>query len=195
MYENDVENDPYAFGEDTRKEYEQAGSNLLTVPEGARPLKGGNGFRWSEYLQLVDLEFETPGVNEPEKQGDVTFLLHYTFEVTPESVQDEVPSPNIGKRIHLRSRYNMGAYRRARENNTGFQKGQAAMTQMSNALVKRFLDALELDTDLGMTPKLLATTYKGDLVGQKIWGLIKQAVGKGQDRAQDEIIDFISDEV
>lgn len=190
--------DPYALGEESRKEYESAGSNLLIVPDEARTINGKKfqGFQWPELCQIKEIEFKDPGLETPEVPGDTTFLVQVTLEVSPESeVAEGVPSPNPGKRVYARMRYNLGAFKRAKQNGTGFGTGQAAMTQMSNAMMKEFLGALGMETDLGLTPRVVVFDYRDQIIGQKVYTKVKQGVSKGQDRKQTDVAGFITQDV
>ncbi len=190
--------DPYALGEDARKEYEQAGSNLLIEPDSARTINGKKfqGVQWPELCQVKEIEFKEPGLENPETPGDTTFLIQLTLEVAPESeVAEGEPSPNPGKRVYARMRYNLSSFKRAKANNTGFSKGQAAMTQMSNAMMREFLGALGMETDLGLTPRVVAFDYRDQIVGQKVYAKIKQGLSKGQDRKQTDVAGFLPSEV
>ena len=135
-------------------------------------------------------------MSTPEKPGDTTFVIQVALEVCPESeVAEGVPTPNNGKRVYARMRYNLSSFKRAKANNTGFQGGQAAMTQMSNAMMKEFLGALGMETDLGLTPRTVVFDYRDQIVGQKVYTKIKQGVSKGQDRKQTDVVGFITEEV
>ena len=194
----DEDQDPYAFGPDARKEYEQAGSNLLLEPESARTINGKKfqGVQWSELCQIKSIEFKEPGCNTPEEAGDTTFLIELALEVAPESeTAEDEPTQNSGSRVYARLRYNLGAYKRAKQNGTGFKNGQAAMTQMSNATMKDLLASLGMETDLGLTPRVLATQYRDQIIGQKVYTKIRQGLSKGQDRKQTEVVGFIPQDV
>lgn len=196
MYDEDQ--DPYAFSPDARKDYEQAGSNLLIEPDSARTINGKKfvGVGWPELCQIKEISFEEPGVNTPEVAGDVTFLVQLALEIAPESeVAEGEPTENAGRRVYARLRYNLGAYKRAKQNGTGFQNGQAAMTQMSNAMMKDLLTSLGMDIELGLTPRVLVNEYREQIIGQKVYTKIRQGLGKGQDKKSIEVTGFIPQDV
>lgn len=192
MY-SDETTDPYAFGEDAREEYENAGSRLLLVPEGARTLRNGSHV-WTELVQIVDVEFREgeKALKNPEEKGDVCFALNFTFDVDPTSQVDGVPTRNPGKRFYTTCRYNLSAWKREKAKGGSFAKGHANMTQRANILVKSFLNALGMSLDLGLSPKRLVDE-KEAFIGQKVWAKIQQS-GKGADFESVEATGFISEE-
>jgi hypothetical protein len=66
---------------------------------------------------------------------------------------------------------------------------------MSNAMMKEFLGALGMETDLGLTPRVVVFDYREQIVGQKVYAKIKQGTSKGQDRKQTDVVGFIPQEV
>lgn len=184
--------DPYSFGEEARAEYEAAGSRLLRVPETAGTTKDG-GRVWAEYAQLVNVEFDEKGLQNPERPDDVTFTMRYVFEIAPESQVDGNPTQNSGLRVHARQRYNLSAWKREKARGGDFRKGQAAMTQISNGFTKSLLNALDMDTDLGLTPKKIADEREA-FIGQKVWIKIKQGPRKDNPSLKsEEVTGFIAE--
>jgi hypothetical protein len=196
------ENDPYAFGEEARKAYDQAGTSLLMPPDTARTRgKDSHGeplwYHWNEEVTITSVEFKAPipGNFKPEKDGDVTCILTFGLTISPTSQQDGSKSPNVNRKLTANARYNFSAYKREANGGGDFSKGHAAMTQMSNALVKSLLRALEYDPELGMRPKILAETYRENLIGKRVWVAVKQGRKNEDDQKRVDVDRFVPERV
>ena len=195
--------DPYRFGEEARAAYDVAGTSLFTVPSSARAGRArdasGNPFMhfWNEEMTIVGLDFKAPipGNFKPEQNGDVTCILTFTLEVSPTSQQDGEATKNKGRKVTANARYNFSAFKREVANGGNFSRGHAAMTQMSNTLVKSLLRALEYDTELGLNPKAMAEAYRQDCIGKRVWATIKQGRKTESDSPRVDVERFVQERV
>lgn len=196
-------NDPYSFGQEARAAYDVAGTALFQVPASARPgrAKASNGqpltHYWNEEMTIVGVDFKAPipGQFKPEMPNDVTCILTFALEVSPTSQQDGDPTLNKNRKLSANARYNFSAYSREAQNGGDFSRGHAAMTQMSNTLVKSLLRALEYDEKLGMTPKALAEAYKHNFIGKRVWATIKQGRKTEADPVRVDVERFVPERV
>lgn len=189
----------HGFSPEARSAYDAAAKNLMTVPEvgvKTRPTKKkdvhGNVIQsstWIELLQLQKLYYESPGVAAPAFEDDSTGMIVAEFIVDPESEQEGEPSPNAGRPITVRMRYNYDAFER------DAQKGQGAMTRMSIRLFRSLLIALGQDEDLGFDPgpQGFCADYAPELVGEKIWGTVRQGPDR-ENEMRDEVVRFETEE-
>lgn len=167
---------PYAFGESTKKAYEEAGSFFLSIPEGALPkikrVKVGNEkipkdhLQWNEHLILSDLTWEEPGPSfilaEP---SDVTFALRFEWTVTPESQFLGNPSINQGRKVFENLNFNIPQAEREPRSSIGFQ------TNIAGGKLKQIMKALSLGTDIE-GPKAFFDLYRDSIIGMKVWALM-----------------------
>jgi len=167
---------PYAFGESTKKAYEEAGSFFLSIPEGALPkikrVKVGSEkipkdhLQWNEHLVLSDLTWDEPGpgfiLSEP---SDVTFALRFEWTVTPESQFLGNPSINQGRKVFENLNFNIPHAEREPRSSIGFQ------TNIAGGKLKQIMKALSLDTAIE-GPKAFFDLYRDSIIGMKVWALM-----------------------
>jgi len=188
--------DPYSVGENEREAYDQAGSrNLIPPKSAARTTKVVKGVlqtttRWTELVQITDIQFKEPGFKEPDEPGDKTFSLNVHFKVMNDSEQDGLPSPNRGRGFVEFLSFNIPAFRRAAGESP---KGQAWITARGFALLKSLLKSLNMDEDLGRTPRAFAEEAKGEFIGTKAFASIELFKKDETSDERQQIVKFISD--
>jgi len=180
---------PYAFGTETKKAYEEAGSFMLSVPENALPkIKkvkvGGEKIpkdhkQWNEYLVLNDLKWDEPGpdfiVEDP---SDVTFSLKFVWKVAPESQHLGTPTINKDRFIFENLNFNIPAAERNPKSSFAMQ------TNIAAGRLKAVIKALSLDSNIE-GPKAFFDLYRDSIVGSKLWALIDHGPDKNDvDRQQ-----------
>lgn len=178
---------PYVTDPRFRQLYDQLGSRTLAVPMSARTTR--NGARtWTELFSLTKLAVERPGVKKPDLEGDDTYNVAVTLKVKPESAQDDMTSPNVGREITQNLRFNFPSLLRSFDG-TGEKSGQAKMTEMAARTFKTLVVALGYDPEQGMDPELFVDAEAENVVGATLNGTVSQATNKEGD-LQDEVRTF-----
>lgn len=178
---------PYVTDPRYRALYDTLGSRTLVVPMSARTTRTG-GRTWTEVFSVVGLALERPGVKKPDAEGDDTFNVKVTLKVKPESSQDDIVSPNVGREITQNLRFNFPTLLRAIESGQGIS-GQAKMTEMAARAFKTLVVALGYAPEEGMDPEAFVDNEGANAIGATILGAVSQATNK-EGELQDEIRTF-----
>jgi hypothetical protein len=177
---------PYVTDPRYRALYDTLGSRTLTVPMSARTTRTG-GRIWTETLSVMAMSLERPGVKKPDVEGDDTFNVKVVLKVKPESSQDDLASPNVGREITQNLRFNFPTLMRGVE--TGTLGGQAKMTEMAARTFKTLIVALGYDASEGMDPEAFVENEGPNVIGATVLGSVSQATNK-EGELQDEIRTF-----
>lgn len=205
----DLGPDPYGVPDEMSEAYKEAQKSdfSLTVPEWAQsrlepdPARPGENrlksATWTELFTIEGLELVTDPAkvfNSPPANEGI-FMIVLTLRVDSMSVgPNGQPSPNAGRKVFVRIRYNMGAWIA----DPTSDKGHSKMTQVSFKTFGSLLRALGYDDatvdQLNRRAAAFVQRYATEMQGVKVQGVVNHSLNEYQGKTgyQDDVQTFVS---